>query len=316
MSPYHYNICGLAIDSHILLSEITTSNGDRSSDFHLELSADGSAPSCRWLQHYTQPDGETWLSLAGSITDFHLRFHELAHFHVNVADKSIQCYPIPDIPEETISHLFLDIVTPLILTQLASLVLHASAVSISGEVIAFLGGTGQGKSTITASLGQKGFPVLTDDCLVIEEKDNRFLGIPLYPSLRLWPEVVSALFNPIPRLPRVAHYTEKMRLGMGENLLPFSALPVSLHRLYVLDRHPETEMSRGIFFDTLSPSDAFMETVKHPYRLEIEFRNKLQKEFEVLGRLVNSIDIRRIRYPRDFGILPKVCEAILEDLGQ
>jgi len=44
--------------------------------------------------------------------------------------------------------------------------------------IAFLGETGQGKSTIAASLGRQGFPVVTDDCLVVEEKEDEILGIP------------------------------------------------------------------------------------------------------------------------------------------
>jgi len=314
MPQYPYHICGLSIDSDIPLTELSTNNGRRTPDYRFEAFTPGKAPSCRWLHHYSLSNTTPWLSMAVEGIGYHLRFNELAHFHVNKATKAIHCYPMPDIPLTTITHLFLDIVIPLVLSQQASLVLHASAVSISGKMIAFLGGTGQGKSTITTSLGQKGYPVVTDDCLVIEEEGNNFLGIPIYPSLRLWPEVVSALFDPTPRLPRVAHYTDKMRLGLREDLLRFSDLPRSLHRIYVLNRYPETEMTQDILIDTLSPRDAFMETVKHPYRLEIDIRQILQKEFNVLGRLVNSIDIRRIRYPRDYALLPNVCEAILEDL--
>jgi len=316
MTHYPYHICGLSIESDIPLPELSTKNGSRKPDYRFEARTPGNPPSCRWLRHYTQSDGDLWLSLAGEGSSYHLRFSELAHFHVSKAAKSIQCYPMPGIPLTTISHLFLDIVIPLVLSRRASLVLHASSVLISGKMIAFLGETGQGKSTITASLGQQGFPVVTDDCLVVEEKGKQFLGIPLYPSLRLWPEALSALFGDAPELPRVAHYTDKKRLGMGENMLRFSPAPKPLHRIYTLARHVEINSGHAITINPLTPRDAFMELIKHPYRLEIDIRERLREEFNVLGRVVNSLDVRCMKYPRDYAMLPKVCEAILEDLGK
>ena len=201
MPPYSYTICGLSIDSDIPLPELSTDNGRREADYRFEAFTPENAPSCSWLHHYTLSNGSLWLSLAGEGNNYHLNFSELAHFHVNTSAKTIRCYPIPDIPLTTITHLFLDMVIPLILSRQASLVLHGSAVLISGQMIAFLGETGQGKSTIAASLGQQGFPVVTDDCLVVEEKGDQILGLPLYPSLRLWPEALSALFGDAPQLP-------------------------------------------------------------------------------------------------------------------
>jgi len=314
MPQYPYTICGLSIESDIPLPELTTKNGSRAPDYRFKALAPGKAPSCRWLHHYVQSDGHPWLFLAGEDGNYHLRFPELAHFHVSTTTEAIRCYPMPGIPLTTITHLFLDIVIPLVLSQQASLVLHASGVLIDGKMIAFLGGTGQGKSTITASLGQQGFPVVTDDCLVVEEKGKQFFGIALYPSLRLWPEALSALFGDAPQLPRVAHYTEKKRLGMNEDLLRFSPAPRSLHRIYILDRHTEINNGHAITINPLTPRDAFMELIKHPYRLEIDIRERLREEFNVLGRVVSSLDVRCMKYPLDYALLPKVCEAILEDL--
>lgn len=310
-----YTICGLSIESDIPLPELSTNNGSRETDYRFEAFTPGNAPSCRWLHHYTLSNMKPWLSLAGEDSNYHLRFPELAHFHVSTLAKTIRCYPMPGIPLTTITHLFLDIVIPLVLSQKAGLVLHGSAVLISGQMIAFLGETGQGKSTIAASLGQQGFPVVTDDCLVVEEKGNQLLGIPLYPSLRLWPEALSALFGDVPKLRRVAHYTDKKHLGMGEDLLRFSPAAKPLHRIYILTRHSETENRHNITIDPLSPRDAFMALIKHPYRLEIGIRDRLRKEFDVLGRVVNSLVVCALNYPRDYALLPNVCEAILADLG-
>jgi hypothetical protein len=314
MPHYSYTICGLSIESDIPLPELSTDNGSRDPDYRFEAFTPGNAPSCRWLHHYTLSNRKPWLSLAGEGGNYHLRFPELAHFHVSTLAKAIRCYPVPGIPLTTITHLFLDIVIPLVLSQQASLVLHASGVLISGKMIAFLGETGQGKSTITAGLGQRGFPVVTDDCLVVEEKEGQFLGVPLYPSLRLWPEALSALFGNTPKLPRVAHYTDKIRVRMSEDLLCFSVMSGPLYRIYILARHDDVNREPAITIDPLSPRDAFMALVKHPYRLEIGIRERLRKEFDVIGRVVNSIDVHCMSYPRDYALLPNVCETILADL--
>ena len=201
MSLYTYTICGLSIDSDIPILELPAENGSGESDYTFMAHTQENPPSCNWLHHYTQADMTPWLSLAGEDTNYHLRFPELAHFHVSAQAKAIQCYPMPGTPLTTITHLFLDIVLPLILSRQAGLVLHGGAVLIAGQMIAFLGETGQGKSTIAASLGQQGFPVVTDDCLVVEEREGQFFGNPLYPSLRLWPEAISALFGDRPDCP-------------------------------------------------------------------------------------------------------------------
>jgi len=314
--PFSYTICGLSFKSDIPFPELSGDNGGKEPDYIFKAHTPGNPPSCPWLHHYKQPNGKSWLSLGGESTDYHLRFPELAHFHVKTHKKEIHCYRSAGIPWESITHLFLDIVIPLALSQQASLVLHASAVLISGQMIAFLGETGQGKSTITASLGQHGFPVVTDDCLVIEEKEGQFLGIPLYPSLRLWPETLSALFGDRPQLPRVAHYTDKKRLGMGEDLLRFSPAARPLHRIYILVQQSNTENGHGVTIDPLSSRDAFMALIKHPYRLEIGIHGRLRQEFDTIGRVVNSIEVRRMSYPREYALLPKVCETILKDLEQ
>ena len=102
---------------------------------------------------------------------------------------------------------------------------------------------------------------------------------------------------------------------MGEDLIRFSHEAKPLHRIYILARHPETENRRDIAIDPLSPRDAFMALIKHPYRLEIGIRERLQKEFAVIGQVVDSINIRSMSYPRDYALLPDVCKAILADLG-
>jgi hypothetical protein len=127
---------------------------------------------------------------------------------------------------------------------------------------------------------------------------------------------VLALFGDNLSLPAVAHYTDKRRLGPEKGRLIFRSEPGPLDRIYVLSAQQEKKDNRTITINSLSPRDAFMELVKHPYRLGLNPREKLRTEFQTLSRLVNSLAVRRIRYPQDYALLPDVHEAILADLNE
>lgn len=315
MSPNTYDICGLTIKSELPIPLLLPSDGPKP-DYEFKLLTSARAPACRWKHHFKLPDGRPWMSVAGLPSDFHLSFPKLAHFSVSAAAKEICCYCKSEISPVTLLHLFLDLLMPLILSQQEKLVLHAGAVMISGKVIAFIGGTGQGKSSITASFGQKGFPVVADDCLVIEDKGRHRICTPLYPGLRLWPDAVFELFGGDLILPAVAHYTEKRRLGPDTGLLDFCREPGPLEHMYVLSTRPERKYGQAVTIDPLSPREALMELVKHPYRLGLNPRQRLKHEFEAIGRLANSLAVSRLYYSRDYALLPEVHGAILADLDQ
>ncbi len=309
-----YNICGLVIESTIPFPEVLPEMGEEP-DYSFEIFSNGKAPVCRWKRHFFLTNGKPWLSVSGKDAGFHLRFFNLAHFIVDRTEKKIRCRCKPDVPLESITHLFLDMVVPLLLSRQEKLVLHASAVSVSGKIVAFLGGTGSGKSTLATSFGMAGFPVVTDDCLVLVEKDGRIHGIPFFPGMRLWPDAVSALFPAKTKLPDVAHYMDKKRLGNGEGLIRFSAKQEPLDRVYVLSGKKVARKQSGVLIRSMPPREAFMELVKHPYRLGIDMNEKLKDEFEFIGRVVDEVEVKRVTYPKDYAALGEVREKILEDRG-
>src|SRR5205807_10064457 len=140
------------------------------------------------------------------------------------------CYPVPGTPLETLKHLLLDQVLPLLLSQQGKLVLHASAVAGPGGALAFTGPSGHGKSTLAASFSTNGYELLTDDCLMVEDRNGSIFGTPLYPSLRLYPEVIRTLFPKQPASTPVTHYSSKQRLGLEHSIFRFQVQPVRLNR--------------------------------------------------------------------------------------
>ena len=74
-----------------------------------------------------------------------------------------------------------------------ALVLHASAVSIDGNVIAFLGPKHAGKSTLAMALVRRGARLVTDDTLVVWFRGDAAIAVPGIQRVRLWPDSARAI---------------------------------------------------------------------------------------------------------------------------
>ncbi len=81
----------------------------------------------------------------------------------------------------------------LLLHQRGLLPLHANAVDVDGQAIAFIGPSGSGKSTLAAWFHDNGYRVLADDvCVVRFGTDDTPSVCPGLPRLRLWKEALEA----------------------------------------------------------------------------------------------------------------------------
>jgi hypothetical protein len=75
--------------------------------------------------------------------------------------------------------------------------LHASAVAVNGQVHAFTGPAGAGKSTLVAGLGQRGLPLFCDDTLILDLSDPaRLIALPGHKRLKLTDEALGLLGLP------------------------------------------------------------------------------------------------------------------------
>jgi hypothetical protein len=312
-----YQVSGLTVQSNTPLPELPLADGrERLCAFQLLPAQSSQSVALQWFHQWVLSDGTVWLSFAKCRSGYLLRFPDLADFLVSADGKKIHCYPQPDTSLETIRHLFLDQVIPLLLSQWGKLVLHASAVAVPAGAIAFTGMTGTGKSTLTASFAEQGFALLTDDCLLLEERGGELFATPSYPGLRLWDDVTSVLFKHEPSASQVAHYTDKKRLGVSNGWLRFCPDCVPLVRIYILPPPEVMSSANGLHISPLTPREAFSELIRYAFRLDITDRDRLREEFESLSRVVALPRYYRLVFPRDLSLLPAVREAILENLSE
>ena len=259
--------------------------------------------------------GERWLWLIRRDEKYLLRFAETAEFEIDPSTRRIACRPSPGVPLDTIRHLLLDQALPRALSLCGRVVLHASAVVSPRGVIAFLGNTGCGKSTLAASFANGGMPLLADDALVLEE-DSRghLLASPSYPGIRLWRRDVPSLIGPGLEGPRVAHYGDKVRVDQSAGRFDFARQPEPLRTLYLLAR-AHVAVGGGIAVRRMSPREAMMTLVQHALRLDLAGKQRVSEEFARLSSAAALTRVCELAFPREHAALSRVRESILADLA-
>ena len=313
-----YRICDLVLASNTALPELAPAKAF-GAECRFELLPPGNAPAgdAEWFHQWAiggdgeeEESREVWLRFARTGDGYLLRFPLCGDFLVSADAARIECRPLPGTPGVTVRHLLLDQVMPLVLSRRERIVLHASAVVTGQGAVAFAGKTGQGKSTLAASLARAGCSLVSDDCLVLRMEDGGWTALPSYPGVRLWPSTAGEVLREGTHTAEVAHYTLKRRVS-DPDVLPYATGPAPLRRLFFLG-----DDASEVRFERLPPGRAFMALVEFAYNLDIQDTAFLRRQFDTVGRLTADVPAYAIHYPREFSALPAVREAILRHLEE
>lgn len=316
MSATTYQIADVNLRSGIALPELMPAAVAPDWTFML---ADGPLVSRLpvWFQRWRDPGGRCTVSFARIARGYLLRFHRLADFAIDLSRRSIVCAPRRTTPRATVRHLLLDQVMPLVMSRGARLVLHASAVATPSGAVAFVGRAGSGKSTLAAALAATGFPLLTDDCLVVEPSAAGFVARSFYPGVRLWSDSLRAVGTSARSSSPVAHYTRKRRVAPP--LLPYQDRSAQLALVFVLDGPPGRRDRRDHLTVTrLRLREALLTVLACTFNLDGGDPDTITRSFELQGNLVNATPVHRLSYPWRLTKLAETRDALvrrLEDAG-
>jgi hypothetical protein len=187
--------------------------------------------------------------------------------------------------------------------------LHASAVAIGDEAIALLGPAGSGKSTTAAAFAERGYSVLAEDVVTLDDRGDHFLVRPGYPCIRLWPPAVKALYGSETHLPKLTPNWDKCYLDLSEN---FHREPLRLAAIYHLgERHHDT---RAPFVQPLDRAEGLMSLVANTYATKLMEKQMRAREFELLTRVVKNVPVRRVTPHSDIANISELCTRIIADL--
>jgi len=243
-----------------------------------------------------------------------LRFTHVADFYLWA--NQIICYPLDLADDQVVEIYLLGPVLSFWLERRGVPVLHASAVMVNGCAAAFLSHRSSGKSTLAAALMQAGYPLLTDDILPVERHRGTFVGRPGYPQMRMWPNEAQHFLGYYQDLERVHPAHSKRRVPVGPNGFgTFCDMAQPLACLYLPERRDPREGGTEIEITPVSPRDAVIELVRHSFTPRVVEAIGLQpRRLDFFAQMVQQVPMRRLVYPSGFEHLPRVREAILEDL--
>jgi hypothetical protein len=318
---HRYSICGFALASDTPFPELHEAHGaaiDADCVINVRLGEVG----CKfpepyeWFMHQDLPGGAPWSERARTIDGYLLRFIKFADFLVDRAGQHIRCVARdPAVADLTIRALLLDHVIPPVLALRGRYVLHAAAVRTPAGVCVFAGDSGAGKSTIAAQLAASGNDFLTDDCLVIDERDGSMVAWASHPSLKLRGDAME-LLTPGSDSKPVADYTTKRRVSASSFGAPFPLEPLPIARLYFLTRGDDDAAATAQpLIQRLPPHTAFMKLIKHSIRLDSADRATLEREFQFTRRLVDAVPAALLSLPDDLSKLRLANDAIAADLA-
>jgi hypothetical protein len=187
--------------------------------------------------------------------------------------------------------------------------LHASAVVFDGRAVAFVGDAGAGKSTTAAAFARRGHPVLSDDIVAIVERDGAFHVLPAYPYLSLWPDSVRMLYGPDKSLPAFSANWDKRLLLLAADRLRFEEKSLPLGAIFILGERSSD--SAAPFLETLTPQESLVSLVANSYATGMLDKDMRAQEFALLGRLLSSLPLRRVRPHEDSAHIDRLCDVVL-----
>jgi hypothetical protein len=207
----------------------------------------------------------------------------------------------------------------LLLHQRGLLVLHASVVNVGGGAVAFLGFSGDGKSTTAAALLERGHGVVSDDAAAIQitplspimRSSNDAqppMVFPAFPELRLLPESAHSLGLPPSALITRFHTTDKQSRRYARN---FSQDPLPMRRIYVLEYGAHNKIQ------PLRQAAACAQFMRHSHVAGIlQSTGTAASHFQNCTRLAESVPVALLMRHRSLEELNSVAAMIEDDLAQ
>lgn len=261
-----------------------------------------------WFHNWEMQNGHVCL-LAGKKTNglYVLHYIDEGILFAVSPDGLIIYYEALDSSEEdnieNIRHLLFTQVLAMVMNLCGSEALHASSVLNSSGAIAFVGNSGEGKSTIAATLVKDGLQLLSDNVVPIFNYKNQIWTSSGPRDIGLWPWVWKSL-NP---RANVENQTEKCRVTFSNK--EHCTGEFSLSHIYFLNPIKENKIS----IEPVTLQEGLIELLKSAYRLDINDSSMLQRQFSTLYQTTQLVRMKKISYPFDIPDPFELSKAIKSD---
>jgi hypothetical protein len=316
---YQSAIYGLRIHLNQRVPGLSFSNSQSGpADVHIEFgfmpSWFESRPLARELR-FVRPNGDSPAKprlVVWSVGDhYHLQYADGTEFLVDQGGTRVWAtWPPETLTLEDTATYLLGPIMGFVLLLRGGVSLHACAVAVEDHAIAIVGPAGSGKSTSAAAFADRGYRILAEDVVTLQDRGTEFLAQPAYPSIRLWPSSVEALYGAAATLPRLTPTWDKRYLDLTQEKYEFQQHPLPLAAIYLL---AEREDEPAPFVSELAASEQLISLIGNTYATYLMDRKMRAREFELLNRLIDAVPVRRVTPHADPARIGDLCRTIVED---
>lgn len=234
-----------------------------------------------------------------------LEVPRVARFLVQ-AGNSIRVEPAPGVDEDSVRVFLLGSALGALLFQRGHLVLHGNAIRIGDACMVCVGHSGAGKSTLAAGFMQRGYQILADDVVPVDQQCH---ALPGFPRIKLWQDVADKLQIDTSSLRRIRPQTQKFNLPLGQQFAD-QALPIRW--VYLLGSDHVEQVS----FDPVRGMERFLPLHNNTYRVRFLQGMALKAEhLQLCGQLAGKIHLSRVTRPKTGFGLDALIDHLLADMA-
>ncbi len=252
-----------------------------------------------WYRHGFAGDGSVYLF-----------WEDLFQFWISAGGGQIVCGSIGAETMESFQVYLLGHALGFALVNQGQEPLHATVVRFNGRTVAFLGPCGAGKSTLASYLLRCGGQLVTDDLLRLDVDGERVLAHPGPQRIKLLPEPAGLYMS------EKAHGVP-MNPTTGKLIIPLrdphrAESPVPVDALIQLD-WPENDEVR---MERLHGREAFLSIIAGTFNRRVTTPARLARQFRFAEAVCARLPVYRLRYPRDFELLPRLRDMIWAEVDR
>lgn len=290
---HFYSAYGLTLQSEIQLPElISTLATDADVWIHFDAIIDSPLQTENTLHCYQNTDAGMYLYWQGVGT-----------FLIQEGQDVLIDLEI-DLDEDRLRLFILGAVMGVVLHQRGFLVLHASAVALEGEAVAFIGQKRWGKSTMAATLHDRGHSLIADDVVALEIQRHQIQVQPAFPQIKLWPDAVACIGKQPEDLPRLGARLEKRNHQLSSG---FMADILPLRYIFVLGQGDEVAIK------PLPPQEIIQHLMQNSYVTRFEqtlLHERGASHFKQLMILAQQVPLLRLLRPASLDLLPDIATLV------
>jgi hypothetical protein len=239
---------------------------------------------------------------------------DTGRYHVSTDARRVTVYPELDADERAVGLVLLGQIAIFVLHQLGYASLHASAVLLDGQAVAFVGPPGAGKSTMAGCFLRESATLLTDDVLPLDARPDGIYGLPGAPLMKVWSETATHTLGIDAELPDLTSLVTKKLLRL-EGRFAFAMAPARVRAIYLLARYdPQKSGQTSVTIRHLSQREAFPLLLAQSPRCEMLFARESARLLPLYARLMAQAPVRTLRIPHGFEHHATVRANVLADL--